>query len=182
MSQIQMLAPILAATLLTAGCASTGPGNCRAPIGDRALTPAVVAAQGDDVGAAITWGGTLISARHRADATDLEVLAYPLDACARPLLRQPAQGRFIVRRPGYLETADLKPGRRITASGRIIAIVDGRIGEADYRLPVLEDMAPRIWPEREDVVGGAGTRVRPWISIGVGGGRGWSGGGVGIRF
>jgi outer membrane lipoprotein len=170
---------ILAAALLVAGCASTG-GTCRAPIGDRSLTPAVVAAGDTHLGEAITWGGTLVSARNLADATDLEVLAYPLDDCGRPLLDEPAQGRFLIRRPGYLETADLDPGRRITASGRIIASADGRIGEAEYRFPVLEDAAPTVWPERD--AGYSGGRVRPWVSVGIGGGRGWSGGGVGIWF
>ncbi len=166
---------LLAAALLAAsGCATTGE-RCRKPIGDRSLTPAM-AATGD----AITWGGTLVSSRNLADATDLEMLAYPLDDCGRPLLDERAQGRFIIRRPGYLETADLAPGRRITASGRIIASVEGRIGEADYRFPVLEDAAPRVWPESAGAY--RGGKVRPWISIGVGGGRGWSSGGLGVWF
>jgi outer membrane lipoprotein len=173
------IAVALAAALLAVGCATTGEG-CRKPIGDRSLTPATAAAGDSRLGEAITWGGTLVSSRNLADATDLEVLAYPLDDCGRPLLDEPAQGRFIVRRPGYLETADLAPGRHITASGRIIASAEGRIGEADYRFPVLEDAAPTIWPERESR--SAGGRLRPWVSIGVGGGRGWSGGGVGIWF
>lgn len=175
-------AMVAAAALLVGGCAGTEPRDCRAPVGDRTLTPAVVAAGDDHQGKAITWGGTLVSARNLADATDLEVLSYPLDECGRPLLDAPAQGRFIVRRPGYLETADLAPGRRITASGRIIATLDGRIGDADYRFPVLEDAAPRVWPERMRANAYEGGRVRPWISVGVGGGRGWSGGGVGVWF
>lgn len=172
---------ILAAALLATGCASTGE-LCRRPVGDRGLTPAQAAAGDAHLGKAITWGGTLVSTRNLADATELEVLAYPLDDCGRPLLDAPAQGRFIVRRPGYLETAELEPGRRITASGRIIDTLDGRIGEAEYRFAVLEDAAPTIWPKRVQGYGADGGRVRPWISVGVGGGRGWSGGGVGIWF
>jgi hypothetical protein len=60
--------------------------------------------------------------------------------------------------------------------------MDGRIGDADYRFPVLEDAAPRVWPERMRADAYDGGRVRPWISVGVGGGRGWSGGGVGVWF
>lgn len=185
MHKPQTIAAILAtalaaAGLLLSGCAGTTTHDCRTPIGNRAVTPAM--AGEDSVGTAITWGGTLVSARNLADATDLEVLAYPLDDCGRPLLDAPAQGRFIIRRPGYLETAGLEPGRRITASGRIIATLDGRIGAAEYRFPVLEDAAPTIWPERGPVYGNDGGRVRPWISVGVGGGRGWSGGGVGVWF
>jgi outer membrane lipoprotein len=165
---------------LLAGCAST-PEPCRAPIGEPALTPRVAAEAERGLGESITWGGTLVAARNRVDATDLEVLAYPLGNCGRPLLDEPAQGRFIVRRPGYLETAELRPGSSITASGRIIAISDGRIGDAAYRLPVLEDAAPTLWPAQETASWGSG-RTRPWVSVGVGGGRGWSGGGIGVWF
>jgi outer membrane lipoprotein len=171
---------LLAASLLVASCASTGE-RCRQPIGDRSLTPAIAATGAGHSGESITWGGTLVSAKNLADATDLEVLAYPLDDCGRPLLGEPTQGRFIIRRPGYLETADLAPGRRLTASGRIIASAEGRIGEAEYRFPVLEDAAPTLWPERDEL-GFGGRNVRPRISIGVGGGSGWGGGGVGIWF
>lgn len=182
MSPSRPIFPIAAAVLaalLATGCASTGE-SCRRPIGDRSLTPAAAAVGDSHLGQAITWGGTLVSARNLADATDLEVLAYPLDNCGRPLLDEPARGRFIVRRPGYLETADLAPGRRVTASGRLIANADGRIGEAEYRFPVLEDAAPTLWPQADS--GFSGGNVRPWVSIGVGGGRGWGGGGVGIWF
>jgi outer membrane lipoprotein len=163
---------------LLAGCA-TSPNDCRRPIGDRGLTPAVAAQRADAVGQAITWGGTLVGSRNLEDATELEVLAYPLDDCGRPRTGDRPLGRFIVRRPGYLETADLGAGRAVTASGRIIATAEGQIGEADYRFPVIEDANPRVWPERR-AAGPAG--VRPWISIGVGGGSGWSGGGVGVAF
>jgi outer membrane lipoprotein len=168
------------ASVLAAGCASTGSGACRQPVGDRSLTPERAVIGAGRVGTAITWGGTLVSTRNLADATDLEVLAYPLDDCGRPLLGEPARGRFIIRRPGYLETAGISPGQRITGSGRIIDVAEGRIGEAEYRFPVLEDAAPTLWPERETRYGGG--NVRPWISVGVGGGSGWSGGGVGIWF
>ncbi len=168
-------------SIVAAGCASTS-DNCRAPVGDRALTPAVAAVSEGRVGEPVTWGGTLVSARNRVDATDLEVLAYPLSDCGRPLIDEPARGRFIIRSPGYLETAELRPGRSITASGRIIDSVEGRIGDAAYRFPVVEDSRPTVWPARDRGYASDRARVRPWISVGVGGGRGWSGGGVGVWF
>jgi len=164
--------------LLLAGCASV-PDSCRKPIGEPGLTPAIAAVREGAIGEAITWGGKLVGSRNLRDSTELEVLAFPLDGCGRPRTDDDPLGRFIIRRPGYLETADLRPGRDITASGRIIATDEGRIGDAEYHFPVLEDANPRIWNETR--VGGY-SGVRPWISIGVGGGRGWGGGGVGVVF
>ncbi len=167
--------------LLLAGCAST-PDRCRTPIGERSLTPAVAAERDDAIGQAITWGGTLVGSRNLQDSTELEVLAFPLDGCGRPRTDDDPLGRFIIRRPGYLETADLRPGRDITASGRIIATSEGRIGDAEYRFPVLEDSNPK------DL--GRAQRQRLFQRPPVDQYRrrrrerrgGWSGGGVGVVF
>ena len=165
--------------LLTLAACATGTDNCRTPIGDRAMTPDRVATGPERVGLAVTWGGTLIQASNQQDATELEILAYPLDDCGRPRTDRNPTGRFIALRPGYLETADLRPGRAITASGRILAVREGQIGDARYRLPMLEVSNPKVWPEQR---AGSSAGVRPWISIGVGGGSGWGGGGVGVLF
>jgi outer membrane lipoprotein len=151
---LPITALLAAAFLLLGGCAAV-PEGCTRPVGDRSLTPEVAAGRGGATGKRVT------------------------SACGRPRTDGRAQGRFILRRPGYLETADLRPGREITASGRITEIRAGRIGEADYRFPVLEDARPRIWPEGTAY---APPAVRPWVSIGIGSGGGWSGGGVGVVF
>jgi outer membrane lipoprotein len=165
------------ALVTLAGCATT-PDDCRAPIGERGFTPKQAAQSDSAVGRAVTWGGTLVEARNRPDATELEILGYPLTNCGRPQLSREPLGRFIVVRPGYLELADIAPGREITASGRILGIREGRIGDTHHRFALLEDANPTIWPPR----GGEPARTRPRISIGVGAGSGWSGGGVGVLF
>jgi outer membrane lipoprotein len=171
-------AALLVLSLVLGGCAAT-PEGCLRPIGDERLTPKAALERGDAVGQTVTWGGTLVDSRNLRDFTELEVLAFPLDACGRPRTNKRPAGRFIIRRPGYLETADLAPGREITASGRMVALSKGHIGEAEYRFPVLEDARPRVWPKP---AAGTWPAKRPWISIGIGGGRGWSGGAVGVTF
>jgi outer membrane lipoprotein len=162
---------------ILAGCAGD-PGGCRAPVGDRSLTPALVAGRDAVVRDWLTWGGTLVRTRHREDATELELVAYPLTDCGRPRIDAPSIGRFIVIIPGYLETADLMPGQPLTATGRLLGIRDGEVSGLPYRFPLLEDPAPRRWSQ----TGGWRQPARPVLSIGVGAGSGWRGGGVGIRF
>lgn len=172
-----LIFPMLGALLL--GCAGDLSG-CRTPIGDRGLTPRVAAEKEGMVGEWVTWGGRLIEARHRPQATELELIAYPLNECGRPLVDQASLGRFILLYPGYLETAELRSGRQITATGRLVGVSDGEVGAMPYRLALLEDPAPRFWPETRPIPD-AGAR-RPVFSIGIGAGTGWSGGGVGVRF
>lgn len=159
------------------GCASTGE-PCRAPLGDAGLTPAVAAASPAHIGARVTWGGTLVEVRNLERVTEIEVVGLPLDRCGRPRPGERSVGRFIILRAGYLEAASLSPGREITASGRITGTREGSIGDAFYRFPLLEDANPTVWP--------LPAAETPWsrsgISIGIGAGTGWSGGGVGIRF
>jgi outer membrane lipoprotein len=162
---------------LLAGCATTQK-DCQRPIGVRGLTPALAAERGSVPGHVVTWGGKLVESRNLRDATELEILAFPLDTCGRPTTAEAPLGRFIMSYPGYLETAELTPGREVTASGPIIATSQAHIGEAEYRFPVIEDANPRIWPK----AAAGSTATRPSISIGIGGGRGWSGGGVGVTF
>ncbi|AGA92294.1 starvation-inducible outer membrane lipoprotein [Thioflavicoccus mobilis 8321] len=161
------------------GCATTG--NCPEAIGERDLTPAAVTAAGTAgfTGQLVQWGGVLVEARNREERTELEVLGYPLDGCGRPRTQAASVGRFLIVKPGYLETADLRPGRLITASGRIIGTEAGRVADTPYRLPLLESFSPYLWPA--EAAGGA-TPWRPWVTIGVGGGSGGVGGGVGVTF
>lgn len=165
--------------VLVVGCA-TDPAGCRAPLGDRGVTPARVASGMADPGERVSWGGTLVAARNLERSTELEMVGFPLDDCGRVRRGAGTVGRFIVVCPGYLETADLPPGTEITATGPIVGLREGRVGEAAYRFPLLRDPRPRVW--RAD--GGAGYPSAGWpgISIGVGGGSGWRGGGIGIIF
>lgn len=163
---------------MLSGCATTG--DCSDPIGDRTITPSMVAnaPSGNYVGRLVAWGGVLIAARNLPTRTELEVLGYPLDACGRPLVRAPATGRFVISRPGYVETADLQPGRLVTASGHLLALESGETADRVPPPPMLESYKLRLWPAAES----ASWNARPWLSIGIGGGSGGIGGGVGVIF
>lgn len=167
--------PIVFTALLLTGCASS---SCRAPIGDASMTPAAVSASGRHVGAPAQWGGTLVDTHHLKDSTELKVVAYPLDGCGRPRTGSGQTGRFIIVYPGFLETTDYQAGRRVSATGRITGIREGRLGDADYSFPLLESHKVHLWPDRRDDAGYS----RPWVNIGIGGGSGSVYGGVGVAF
>ncbi|MFY9975263.1 MAG: Slp family lipoprotein [Chromatiaceae bacterium] len=162
-------------TLLLAGCATTG---CEPPPGNPDLTPDQVAATGGHTGERQRWGGTLASVRHLADRTELEVVGYPLDRCGEPRTGARPIGRFILVKPGYLETADRPTGSRLSTTGLITGTRDGQVGGAPYRFPLLQAGELRWWADGAP----AGTDRRPWVTIGIGGGSGGVGGGIGVLF
>jgi outer membrane lipoprotein len=93
-------------------------------------------------------------------------------------------GRFIIRQPGFLEPAEYRAGRQITATGRIGPPQDGQIGESSYRFPVLENATVRLWPDTATTSGTTwAPRLRPYLGIGFGsGGYSGIGGGIGLGF
>jgi len=164
--------------MLLAGCAGQ---TCYAPVGNPNVTPSAVAATGGHVGEPVQWGGILVETRNLKDRTELDVVGYPLDKCGRPQTGAGQTGRFVIVRPGFLETTDYRGGRRVTSTGRITGVREGRLGEVEYAFPLLESYKVQLWPvERQD---GGSAYPRPWVSIGIGGGSGGGvGGGVGVWF
>jgi outer membrane lipoprotein len=161
--------------LLLTGCAGS---QCRTQVGDPGLTPSLVSTTDGHIGEAVQWGGVLIASRNLQDSTELEVMGYPLDSCGRPLTDSSPVGRFVMVRPGFLETTDFESGRRLSATGRIIGVRDGRLGEAEYRFPLLESYKIHLWPHTEP----RADYRRPWVNIGIGGGSGGTYGGIGVYF
>jgi outer membrane lipoprotein len=160
---------------LLAACAST-PSFDTSGV-DRSLTPQRVAARPQGaVGKNVQWGGTIVDTTNLQGSTQMEVLAYPLDADGRPRADSNAQGRFIFERAGYLEPATYADGRLITVVGKVTGARVGKVGESDYTYPVVAARQLYLWP-----AGGRREGARTYFGIGVGSGDSW-GSGVGIGF
>ncbi|MBI3546385.1 MAG: Slp family lipoprotein [Gammaproteobacteria bacterium] len=95
----------------------------------------------------VAWGGVIATAKNLKDKTELEVVAYPLDASHRPDSAAPPTGRFIVIQPGYLETADYAPGRLVTVVGDVSETRRGTVGEAPYVYPIVAASKLQLWPK-----------------------------------
>jgi outer membrane lipoprotein len=143
---------------------------------DRGLTPSEVVLAKRGHGEVVSWGGVVSAARHLETATELDVIAYPLDSCGRPLTRGQPLGRFRVRHPGDLEPMADR-GRQITATGRI-----QEIAAEHHRLPLLDESVIRFWPERQASGDISAPLARPLIRLGIEGGSGHVEGGIGIIF
>ncbi len=149
---------------LLAACAS-GPTFDSAGV-DRALTPRRVAANLQDAsGKRVLWGGVILAITNQRERTEIEVLAYPLDADNRPRREDDPLGRFIIKQAGYLEPASYSEGRLVTVAGTVSGALPGKIGESDYAYPVVVAQQLHLWPRdsRYD-----GTSVHFGIGVGIG--------------
>jgi len=132
-----------------AGCAGT-------PLFDTAqvdmdLTPDLaLAAPEKNLGKRVLWGGTIIDTRNLADSTQIEVLSYPLNSSFRPQFERKAQARILIIQPGFLEPESYGEGRKITVLGTLQKITSGRIGDAEYRYPVVAADKIKLWTARDN--------------------------------
>ncbi len=114
-------------------------------------------------GIRVLWGGVIIASSNLKDATQLEVLAYPLAPNQRPDIDKAPLGRFLARQTGYLETTDYAQGRLITLSGLLREPREGRIGESEYIYPVVEIDRLHLWPKQR----GGSPETRFHFGLGV---------------
>jgi outer membrane lipoprotein len=111
-------------------------------------------------GRRVRWGGEIVDVTPAKRETCLEVLARPLDWQARPRETDESYGRFLACRPGFDDPAVYEAGREVTVVGTVGRPVVGKVGDYDYRYPVVEAEAVHLWPER--------VEQRPSFSYGFG--------------
>ena len=117
-------------------------------------------------GGAVIWGGRIVQVTNLADHSEVEVLAYPLDASQRPKASDNGNGRFIIVMPGYLEPLNYPPGSLITVSGKISGSHAGTVGEANYVFPLVSSTQSHVWTPSEMNAGR--NKINFGVGLGVG--------------
>lgn len=154
--KIRVVVPLLAGALL-ASCASA-PRPLQGAFTE--ITPQQ-AAQGDATGNMVRWGGRIVQVEPQPNRTCFEMISTRLSDYGRPYwATDDVGGRFIACRTGFYDPALFEKNREVTFTGRISGYQSRRIGEYDYKFPMLEAEVIYLWPirERVDVV----TRPAPW--------------------
>ena len=148
----------LAAVALLGACA-TAPQPLQGNF--LAVTPEQAVA-GQQIGAAVRWGGRIVETKPGPDGTCFQVVATPLNATGRPDSdnADAGQGRFIACRAGFYDPAVFEVNREVTFTGRLEGYENRRIGEYDYRFPRVAADVVYLWPKRDTV--NVVTRPEPW--------------------
>jgi outer membrane lipoprotein len=155
----RLFGPLLCSALI-AGCAT--------PIFKNVVQPANIAAV--DVqqsperfsDAEVVWGGRIVNVENREDATEVEVISYPLDRDQAPLTDAPTQGRFLLVLPGYVEAYDYPVGRHLSVHGQLAGTRVAHVQDHEYVYPLVRARQVHIWPW------GFMLDRKPRVSIGVG--------------
>lgn len=110
----------------------------------------------------VIWGGRIVQVKNFADHSEVEMLAYPLDASQRPKKNDSGNGRFIAILSGYAEPLDYPAGALMTVSGKLSGSRAGKVGEANYVFPLVSVAQSHVWTPEEM------TKGRNNIHFGVG--------------
>jgi len=115
-------------------------------------------------GSIVQWGGRIISVRNLERSSEIEILSFPLDKQGKPETSKKNQGRFLLRIEGFLEPEDYSVDRHVIAVGKTTELVDGKVGEADYRYPVLQAIDVRLIEPRRSF---DYPRIRFGVGVGI---------------
>jgi outer membrane lipoprotein len=138
---------LMLSTILLSACVS-GPKPLRGEFSN--ITP-TQAAKDNTVNAKVRWGGRIVAVNNQAQRSCFEIVGLDLYSSARPQAQDRSIGRFIACRSGFYDPDVFKAGREVTITGAIDAFESRKIGEYDYRYPMVSADVIYLWPEQRDV-------------------------------
>jgi len=98
-------------------------------------------------GKVVVLGGTIVATRNLAAGTEIEVVEKSLSAYGEPSLSDDTRGRFIFVHPGYLESNVFSKGRSVTGAGKVLGSRMGKVGEREYRFPLIAVEEIKLWED-----------------------------------
>lgn len=113
---------------------------------DRDVTYSSLAARPDEFkGKVVLLGGTIVQAVPKPSETEIEVVQKPASASGEPHLTDKSEGRFLIVVDRFLDPAIYRSGRDITVAGEVRGSEVRRLGEIDYRYPVITALELYLW-------------------------------------
>ncbi|RUO79576.1 Slp family lipoprotein [Pseudidiomarina taiwanensis] len=101
------------------------------------------AAQGEQA----RWGGVIAAVRNTENGTVIEVVNFPLQSWARPMVSDQSDGRFRAKIDQFVDPVVYKEGRSISFVGEIGAPEEGQIDDYTYLFPTLNVSDMYLWKE-----------------------------------
>jgi outer membrane lipoprotein len=115
---------------------------------DRNLTYGDLASHPDEAkGKIVLLGGTIVQTVPKPEETEIEVVQKQVSSSGELYMTDKSGGRFLVVVNRFLDPAIYGPGRDITVAGEVRGSVLRRLGEIDYRYPVIAVLEIFLWKE-----------------------------------
>jgi len=113
---------------------------------DRNLDYSALANRPDESkGKIVLLGGTIVQTVPKPKETEIEVVQKQISSSGEPYLTDKSEGRYLVLVDRFLDPAIYRSGRDITVAGEVQGSVLRRLGEIDYRYPVIAARELYLW-------------------------------------
>lgn len=146
--RLRVAASLSVVVAALAGCVSPQPAPSSADLEISTVSPEEVR-RTQATGSVVRWGGTIAGITNEADGkTVVEIVSRSLYSGGRPVHNDRSAGRFIGEFSNFLDPEIIRAGRDITLVGTVSGIRDGKIGDANYRFPVVAVDTYRYWKPR----------------------------------
>jgi len=98
----------------------------------------------------VRWGGTVVKVDTHSEQSCFEVVGTIIGASGRPDRLDKSEGRFVACRKGFYDPVVFSAGREITVTGTITGFETRKVGDYDYRYPMVAADVIYLWPARQD--------------------------------
>jgi outer membrane lipoprotein len=96
-------------------------------------------------GKVVLLGGTIVQTVPKPRETEIEVVQKQVNSSGEPYLTDKSEGRFLAVVDRFLDPAIYRSGRDITVAGEVRGSEVRRMGEIDYRYPVIAAVELYLW-------------------------------------
>lgn len=104
-------------------------------------------------GRAVLLGGTIVQTTNLPKSTEIEVLQKPLARYNdRPEDSDRSYGRFLIRCPGFLDSAIYAKNRDVTVAGTIEGQETRPLDQIQYTYPVIGCQDIHLWPNQSQAI------------------------------
>ena len=130
---------------------------------DRGLSFAQLTVDPDSYrGKMVLLGGVIVQTIPKPGVTEIEVLQKPLDYWEEPVDSDRSGGRFLVQAEGFHDPAIYRADRKITVVGEVAGSEIRKLEALDYRYPVIQAKAVKLWPKQPPTLLPGYWGYSPW--------------------
>ncbi len=129
------------------GCGSRYPRPIDLMVSSNASVSDIQQGLATDKGVTVRWGGVIANVNNQEKDTWVEVVQLPLKNSGRPRDTDISTGRFLVKIEGFLDPAIYAAGREFTVVGILSGMSEGKVGEFDYKFPVVASQGYYLWKQ-----------------------------------
>jgi outer membrane lipoprotein len=144
-SALGLIASCLILAIALAGCAHVISKETMKEVDKSISFKDLINDPGKYTGKTVLLGGVIVNTVNKNDGTVMNIYQTELDSYGEPINTDVSQGRFLAKDVKFLDSAIFRKGRRVTIAGVVQGSQVLKLGNIDYRYPVVVIKEIDLW-------------------------------------